>query len=286
MRLFSILFLTIITSIQVQSQVITGKIINNTNKEPIEYVNIGIIDMPIGTTTDEKGNFRLDINRQSVDNFVRISMIGYVSQTFTIEELLKKANTIALEEEFYEISEVVVRPNGKQKKVGITKISRGGGVCGWGGTQFGSGHEIGTKINLGEKTVKLKSLHMRLYKQSFDSTLFRLHIRDITKNLPNKELINENIYLTVSQESGWVEFDVSKYGIVLRGEIALTLEWMNVFGINENRLIRMNRSKTPTANVLFNVKKKTGLTYIRRGSEAKWSVADTQSPSFYLTIIE
>jgi hypothetical protein len=286
MRLFSILFLTIIISIQVQGQVITGRIINNTNKEPIEYVNIGIVDMPIGTTTNGKGNFSLDINRQSVDNFVRISMIGYVSQTFTIEELLKKVNIIALEEKHYEISEVVVRPNGKQRKVGITKISRGGGVCGWGGTQFGAGHEIGTKIDLGEKAVKLKSLHIRLYKQSFDSTLLRLQIRDIIGNLPNKELMNENIYLTVSQESGWVEFDFSKYGIVLSGEIALTLEWLNVFGINENRLIRMNRSKAPTANVLFNVKKKTGLLYMRMGSEAKWTINDTQSPSFYLTIIE
>ena len=286
MKIFQILLLSIIFSTQIHGQLITGKIINEKNNEPIEYVNIGIVDMPIGTTTDENGNFRLDFKSQLVENKVRISMIGYKSKTFRIEELFNKENIIALEEQFYEIPEVVVRPNGKQRKVGTTKISRGGGVCGWGGTQFGAGHEIGTLIDLGEKLVKLKSLHIRLYKQSFDSTLLRLHIRDIVDNLPNRELLKENIYLTISQESGWVEIDISRYDIVLSGEIALTLEWLNVFGVNENRLIRMNKSKEPSANVLFNVRKRSGLLYMRRGSEAKWTIIDTQSPSFYFTIIE
>jgi len=48
----------------------------------------------------------------------------------------------------------------------------------------------------------------------------------------------------------------------------------------------MNRSREPTTNVLFNVRKRSGLLYMRRGSAAKWTISDTQSPSFYVTIIE
>lgn len=48
----------------------------------------------------------------------------------------------------------------------------------------------------------------------------------------------------------------------------------------------MNKSKQPTANVLFNVKKGGGLIYVRKGSEAKWAIVDTQSPGFYLTVID
>jgi len=83
-----------------------------------------------------------------------------------------------------------------------------------------------------------------------------------------------------------VAFDLSEYDIVLSGEIALTLEWLSVYGVNENRLIRMNRSSEPTANVLFNIRKRSGLLYMRRGSAARWTINDTRSPSFYLTIIE
>lgn len=287
MRLFSIFFLTIIISIQVQSQVITGRIVNNSNKEPIEYVNIGIVDMPIGTTTDENGVFSLDIKSNSTDYKVRISMIGYKSKTFSIEELIIKENIISLEEQLYEIPEVIVRPNGRIRKVGTKNFSRGKGVCGWGGTHFGAGHEIGTRIDLGEKPIKVKSIHVRLFTQSFDSTLLRLHIRDIIDNLPGNELLKENIYFNISEKSGWVEFDISEYNIVLKGEIALTLEWLNVFGINENRMVRMNRkSSHKTAVVLFNIRDKQELIYSRWGSEAKWTINKTQSPSFYLTVIE
>jgi hypothetical protein len=286
-RLFPILLLSIIFSPQIQGQIISGKIINVINEEPIEYVNIGIVDIPIGTTTDEKGNFNLDIKGHSIDNKVRISMIGYNSQTFIIKDLLKKESIIALEEQYYEISEVVVRPNGRIRKVGTTNFSRGKGVCGWGGTQFGAGHEIGTKIDLGEKPVKLKSIHVRLFTQSFDSTLLRLHIRNILEDFPSNEILKENIYLTISKKSGWVEFDISDYNIVLNGEIALTLEWLNVFRTNENRMVRMNR-KSPhkIAVVLFNIRTKQELLYSRWGSEAKWTINKSQSPSFYLTVIE
>jgi hypothetical protein len=285
MRTFSLLLLSIIIFTEINAQIISGIIINEKNNEPIEYVNIGVVDMPIGTTTNKTGYFSLDIRNQPIENIIRISMIGFKAQSFTIEELLKNDNVIKLEEQPFLLPEIVVKPSGKTRKVGTTNHSMSG-VCGWGGTQFGSGHEIGTKIYLGDMPVILKSLHVRLYKQSFDSTLLHLHVRDIVDNSPNKELLVENIYLTVSQESGWVEFDISKYDIVLSGEIALTLEWLNVFGVNENRLIRMNRSKEPTANVLFNVRKRGGLLYMRRGSEAKWSTVDTRSPSFYLTVID
>jgi len=285
MKLFSLILLSIFYSSQIHGQLITGKIINELNEEPIEYVNIGIVDMPMGTITDKNGYFSLDVRNVSVESNVRISMIGYYSKTFTIEELLAKENIIALKQRYYELPEIVVSSIGEERTVGTTRFSRRG-ICGWGGTQFGSGHEIGTKIDLGDMPVALKSLHVRLYKQSFDSTLLRLHIRDIVDNVPARELLKENIYLTISEESGWVEFDISKYNIVLSGEIALTLEWLNVFGVNENRLIRMNRSREPTANVLFNVRNRAGLLYMRRGSAAKWTINDTQSPSFYLTIID
>ena len=156
-------------------------------------------------------------------------------------------------------------------------------LCGWGGTQRGKGHEIGSKIVLGETPVSIKSLHVRLFHQSFDSSLFRLHIRDIAGDFPQNELLRENIYITVTRESGWMEFDLSPYNLTLSGDIVLTLEWVNVFGLNEDKLMKMNKDREPQPQVLFRLKKGKGHTYVKWGSEAKW-IKGNGSPTFYLTV--
>jgi hypothetical protein len=284
-RFVTIIFLVFL-GLQMQAQIITGKVINELDGEPIEYVSIGVVRIAIGTITNETGDFKLDTKGLPIDSKVRISMVGFQTQTFTIDELSKNSSPIKLKEQTYTIAEVIVKPKGVIRKVGTTSSTRGSGLCGWGGTQFGSGHELGTKIDLGNSPVMLKSLHVKLYKQSFDSTLLRLHIRNIADDIPNNELLKENVILNVSKESGWVDFDISKYGIVLNGEISLSLEWLKVYGVNENRLIRMNKEKVPTANVLFSKINNAGIEYVRKGSEAKWVKLDNQSPSFYLTIVE
>jgi hypothetical protein len=274
MRFILLLSATYFLVLSTYSQEIKGKVVSLAKGKPLEYVSIGVINEPIGTITNERGYFKLDTKGVSSNKTVRFSMIGYKSQSFTIDYLDDNNNLIRLDEEPIEIKEVTVTSKrGKTRKVGTSSLTRLGGVSGWGGSQFGAGHELGNKIDLGDNPVKIKSLHLRLYRQSFDSTFLRLHLRDIADNLPNKELLKENIILTVSKESGWVEIDLSSYDIILKGEVALTLEWINVYGENVNKLIRMNKAKEPTANVLFNVRKKKGLSlFLRRGSEAKWEV--------------
>ena len=212
-------------------------------------------------------------------------MIGYKAQTFSIEELSNKENVIKLKQKFVQIEEVIVKPSNNFKKVGT--ISRSlQGVCGWGGNRRGKGHEIGLKIDLGTSFVKLQDLHIRVHQQAFDSSLFRLHIRDIKNDLPHEELLNNNILITITRSSGWVDIDLSKYNLVFKGEIALTLEWLKVLALNENKLKRVNKSNQKTANVLFSVKKKQRCIYTKWGAEAKWIKSDTQSPSIYLTVQE
>ena len=94
---------------------------------------------------------------------------------------------------------------------------------------------------------------------------------------------NTNIILTITKESGWIDFDLSKYNIVLKGDVALTLEWVKVIGINKNRAQKIN-NKITTEYVLFNTKKNQGYTYTRWGTEAKWTMHENGSPSIYLII--
>jgi hypothetical protein len=280
---FFLIFSTL--TIQMKSQIIEGKVLDSLSGAPLEYASIGVINTSIGAITDEKGYFKIDVNGQSPKATLRISMISYKPQTFTIEELSVKENIINLIATPMQLAAVVIQSSGKIKKVGTTNYTRHG-VCGWGGTNIGKGSELGIKIKLGDRAVRLQSMHIRVHLQSFDSCLFRLHIRNIVDNLPLNELLNNEILIPIATKSGWVDIDLSKYNLVFNGDIALTLEWLKVIGVNKDRLIKMNGSKEFSANVLFSTKKKQGVFYSRWANEDKWTRLDDQSPSFYLTVQE
>jgi hypothetical protein len=284
MKQISIIFLFFLT-LQLQAQLIRGKVIDASSEKPVEYVNLGVIDTPFGITTNEKGEFSLDLKGQSPKAIVRISMIGYKAQTFAIEELTNKENIIKLVSNPIQLSEVTVKPfSGKQKNVGATSSTFHGGYCGIGGTQRGKGYEIGTNIELGSKPVLLRSLHISMHNQSFENSLFRLHIRNIAHNLPFEEQLTENIMIPITKSSGWVNIDLTKYNLVFKEDIALTIEWVDVTTSHKTKYITINGGKEYC--ILFNMKQKYGSTYHRWGSESKWSREDGSSPSFYLTVQE
>lgn len=281
MKLISTIFLFLLT-LQLQAQLISGKVIDSSSEKPLEYVNLGVIDTPLGITTNEKGEFSLDVKGQSLKAIVRISMIGYKPQTFPIEALANKENSIKLINNPVQLAEITAKPfSGKQKIIGTTDIKHGG-LGGWGGTQYGSGHEIGTKLELGSSPIFIKSFHIYLVKQSFECSVLRLHIRSIVDNLPSEELLTENILIQLTKKSGWINIDLKKYNLVFSGDVALSLEWVNVIGLK--RLIRVNG--VMGANIHFRMNDKQGHTYARWGTEAKWTYRVGMSPCYYLTVQE
>lgn len=285
MKSVSIFVLFTLLVVSLHGQVITGKVIDSSSAEPLVYASIGVVDSPIGTITDENGNFKIDVNGQSPNAIIRISTISYKPKSFTIEELSNKENTIKLILDTIHLAEVLVRPSGKIKVVGSfnnnTTIT--GGL---GGTEHGAGHESGLKIQLGPKPVKLISLHMNVYKQSFDTVILRLHIRRISHRIPSEELLSSNILIAITKSSGLVDIDLSNYNLVFKGDIALSLEWIRVVGVHKDRFFKPKKGFgfEPYPCVYFNISKQ-GTTYYRRGCENKW-VRQEMSPCIYLTVQE
>ena len=283
MKSLSILFLSAFIASQAHGQVISGKTTNHDSGKPLEYVNIGVVGESAGTISDMQGNFRLEIKGLPSDKEVRFSMIGFESKVYTIGELLNEDNNIELTAKAFVLEEVTITPRKKLHKVGTTACSMNS-ICGWNGNQYGKGSEIGVKIELGDLPVSIRTLHARLFHLSFDSVLCRLHIRDIAGDLPQNELLQENIYITVTPKLDWAKFDLSRYNLVLSGDVALTLEFVNVFGLKNNKLKKMGNGKKPEAVVLFRSKKGKGNFYSKWGSEANWIKITDESPTFYLTV--
>lgn len=283
MRTALVIFGMLYLSIHLNGQAIEGRILDSLSSLPLEYVSVGIINTRYGTITDQKGEFGLKVREVEPESMVRISMIGYKSQTFTLDELLNRNNVIKLVVEPIAIEEVTVKPFSETYKIGTTRFTRLGNLCGWGGSRFGKGHEIGTRLELGDQPVHIRKLHVHVHRQAYDTIWFRVHIRNLKDEKPDKELLASNVIIAIDEEKGWVDLDLAEYNIVLQGEVAITLEWLKISGINEDRAMKINQ-KVTTEYLLFNTKKKQGCIYTKWGVEANWNTGNEGSPAMYLTI--
>lgn len=283
MKLIWLCILILLSQTLVFGQVIKGQITDSLTNDPLEYVSIGIINTTYGTISDEGGYFEFQYKTQDLSSLVRISMIGYESQTFSIADLLQSDFQIKLHETSYVIHEIEITPS-EQRVVGADGFNKLQGWSGWGGLYIRKGFEMGIKLDLGDKPVKINSLHVMLQRQAFDTSLFRLHIRRLKDTLVLEELLTENILISLTNESGWANIDLEPYHLILSGEIGLTLEWLKVLGINADREMKIN-NRMQNAYILFkNKKNQTGL--YRWGTEARWIINKEKSPSMYLMIME
>ncbi len=283
MKTASIIALILLIQIKVSGQIIEGWITDSKTNEPLKYVSIGIINTNYGTITDSAGYFKFEakVKEQSI---VRISMIGYEPLEFSVKELENHKNKIKLNEITIKLAEVIIKPT-KERKVGAMNSNLFSGWSGWGGQQTRKGYEIGIMLDLGKTPVKIKNLNVLLKRQSFDKSLFRLHIRSIKEDtLVANELLTKNIIVSISKESGWVKIDLESYNIILSGKVGVTLEWLDVIGNNSERAMKIDKRMTDAYILFKNTKNHTGL--YRWGTESKWRINKKQSPSMYLTIEE
>lgn len=273
-------------SLSLHGQVIQGKVIDAESKIPLAYVNIGVINISKGAVSDEAGEYKLKCDSLPLDTEIRISMIGYLSQTYVISDLFDEFKTIELDKKTIELEEVVVIWKEKTRKVGTIKKPIIPKVCGFGGTGFGKGHELGIELDLGSELVKVEDINLKVYKQSFDTIFFRLHFRSIKNGLPSEELLTENIYLPIFVNSGWQKIDLKKYNILLEGTVALTIEWVRISNVINENLMKINKDKKASPQVLFDMNTKSGTFFYRWGSQATWEIKENSSPVFFVTIKE
>jgi len=281
--ILTILFASLILA-TLQCQIIKGKVVDASSNNALEYASIGVINTSIGTITNEAGEFNLNVEKSTSTSIVRFSMMGYEPVSLSIGELTDKDNIIKLNEKPIQLNEVSVSPNNVFRKIGITSQRNKVGLCGWGGDKRGKGHEIGSRFDLGNSISRIQKISFYIDKQSFNNCLLRMHIRGINNGIPDKELINENVLFNISKSSGWVDSDLNKYDIFLKGEVAVTLEWVNAFGVNLNNLKKMGKDKVKSSVILIPITKSADCLYYRWGVEAQWLKTENQSPCIYLTI--
>jgi hypothetical protein len=225
-KIYPILFILVVCSkiafAQTQS---SGNVVDAKTNEKLPFVNVGIIGKGIGTVTNNDGNFILNLPANGADS-LRVSMVGYVPQSFLVADLAKHADhlNIKLVPAVTELNEVKVK-NRKWKTavLGNTTTSQGTNA---GFTTNRLGHEIGAIIKIKRAPTGLKRFNASLVDYGSDSVKLRLNIYSVKDGLPNQNLLHENIFVTVHKGDKQISINLEPYDIMVDDNFFVSLEWI------------------------------------------------------------
>ena len=210
---------------------ISGTIKDADSRETLAYVNIGIIGQGIGTVTNEDGRFEMHINESYDQDSLKISMIGFESKTFLVENFVKqlaKNNTLYLTEKVLELNEVVVTNRTlKSRTLGNRTTSK---ILSDGFDSDQLGNEAGLVIRIKRSPTYIQSFHASVAHNEHDEIRFRLNFYNLKNGLPHENILNENIIITSTIKKGMLNVDLRKYNIVMEEDFFVSLEWIEDFG--------------------------------------------------------
>ena len=107
-----ILFVIIpIPSFPQTSVVLEGNVVDKDSKTPIKFATVSILGKSIGTITDSNGWFSMTLFELSYSDTIKVSYIGYESYKQSVAVFNEERIIIELEEKYYSIAEVTIRPS-------------------------------------------------------------------------------------------------------------------------------------------------------------------------------
>jgi hypothetical protein len=243
-----LLFASHLTSGQITIQ---GRVLDSATHEPVPYCNINIFESEIGTVSNENGYFYLESNQIGelcISNVAYIEKRVPIHQNTDLGTIYLTARVIQLE-----AANIMLPFKCKTIQSGIYKKSFIDPY------RFSvAGKRAGDKVGLYIKNpckkserATIKSLFYYIIDPSDMGYLFRVQVYDATgklRNLPNapgNALIPDNVVMRKPQTDGWIEVDVSKYGIQVPEEgIYVAIEFLenapcDALNAHESRLAEL-----------------------------------------------
>jgi CubicO group peptidase (beta-lactamase class C family) len=233
---FTLIFIIIqVLVLKTFSQVIlTGKVLDQTMRTPLAYVNIGLKNTAIGTISNPDGTFSIRIPEKHRKDTVLFSALGYGKKIIPIRFLnTGKSQTILLAERSILLSDVVVSAKKEKNKVyqlGNRDVS--GGVletdtlyAGYATSLLIEPTDDATKQGL-EFPVYLEKAKLRILRNNLPAFKFRLRINEVDSatGKPGGDILQENLVVESTMRKGWLEFDLSHLQLVMTRPFFVTFE--------------------------------------------------------------
>ena len=103
------------------TETLKGTLLDLDKKTPLPYANILVLHKNVGTITNEKGQFSLNIAKLNENDTLRFTYIGFKAKDLTIKAL-DSTQTIYLKEDAYNLNEIFVFGGDHDPKEIIKKV--------------------------------------------------------------------------------------------------------------------------------------------------------------------
>jgi predicted alpha/beta superfamily hydrolase len=214
------------------SQVLlSGSIVDSTSGAPLAYVNIGIRQKNLGTTSLADGSFAIRVADENLNDTLTFSLVGYDGVQVPIP-LLRSAerSTIRLPQKTFELSAVHVTAEKRvEKKFGIRRRNRL--LHFTDGMFLNANHdsfEIAQLIRLGDAPARITSVNLHVNAPRTDSASFRINFYRYNDEdeEPASRVVERSIIQRHPVRAGWLKFDLTAYNITLEGSFIAAIEFL------------------------------------------------------------
>ncbi|GAA4912602.1 carboxypeptidase-like regulatory domain-containing protein [Mucilaginibacter defluvii] len=249
------------------AQVVEGIVTDAGTGQPLPYVNVGIVGNSIGTVTDDKGKYKLDL-KGSINDTVKISMIGYKPLVLISSAFISnyQGKSIRLESDNIKLKEVTVKPKKwKTAVLGNTTKSKSSN-SGFSSSRLG--HELGRIIKIKRAPTYLKRFNASISSGPADSVKMRLNFYSVKNGLPDQILQQQNIFVLVHNGDDQINVNLEPYNIYVDDDFFVSLEWI----------------QSARGGVMFSSSFLSGPFIWRETSQARWEKVGVGGLGFNVTV--
>jgi len=229
-------------SFKTYSQIYSGQLTDLENGLPIQYANIGILGKNVGTVSNSMGRFQMELSDDFDKDTLCISCIGYESKKYLIAELkniLEDIDQVKIElkPKIYQLEEIIVKPVDLETHT-LGNFCEPDSPYGNSFPSKNLGTEIGVMIKLPEDVNKayLKELRFYVGEFTYDYFTVRLNVYNIKDGLPDKNILNEQIFININSTGEYI-IDLQRKNITTTGDFFVFLEYFKIPDQHEGKLI-------------------------------------------------
>ena len=226
--LFLFAFLLCIPVLNAQ-YILQGRIIDALTKEPLLFVNVGVLKKELGTVSNEDGFFFLEVPDVFAKETLRFSMIGFDERDFQVadlEAILLSNNTLVLAEQTTFLEEVVLTAEKKwDTRVSGNATTSKLLITGFTSNQLGN--EIALFVKVKKTPAYIEGIQFSVVENIYPEVRFRVNVYSSEYRFPDGNILKENIFVTLKQSEGIISVDLKEYDILVDDDVFISLEWID-----------------------------------------------------------
>ena len=226
--LFLFAFLLCIPVLNAQ-YILQGRIIDALTKEPLPFVNVGVLKKELGTVSNEDGFFFLEVPDVFAKETLRFSMIGFDQRDFQVadfEAILLSNNTLVLAEQTTFLEEVVLTAEKKwDTRVSGNATTSKLLITGFTSNQLGN--EIALFVKVKKTPAYIEGIQFSVVENIYPEVRFRVNVYSSEYRFPDENILKENIFVTLKQSEGIISVDLKEYDILVDDDVFISLEWID-----------------------------------------------------------